>query len=225
VDHSRLTAAVRDRAYARVVELLVAQALTPIATGQSSIQAVRHPLGFTCIPICRLERVGACIHLWQAHPQRSRVTTSPYHCHSWHLLSFILDGCVGNQLVEVTPGTTYRAFEVRGNGSVDTLVRTERLYDARAAAPEYWSAGEYYELPAGAFHASAIRPDSPAATVVLGFYNPNKADITLGGLDTPDHQVTRRRYHTTQTARIAAHTITRLNALAEQAPQLVTVRG
>jgi hypothetical protein len=220
VNYVQLESAIRERSHSDVVEMVKKYALSAIAEGRSALRAVRHPLGFACLPIHRVERMGACVHVWPRKRIAPTITTSPFHCHSWDLLSYVLYGSVGNQLVDVTPGSTYKAFEVRGGGGVDHLVANGRQYDARGHAPEYWSAGEYYELAAGKFHASTMVDDTEAATIVLGFHNPARSDVTLGALDTPDHQVTRRLSGAADTARIAKRAIARLSEERERVPAL-----
>jgi hypothetical protein len=223
VDYAPLEAAIRGRARGRVLDLVSAGPLADIAAGRSSVRAVRHPLGFTCLPIHRAEHAGACIHMWPKKRQPSRATTSPYHCHSWDLLSYVLYGSVGNQLVDVSDGTTFKAFEVRGVDGVDHLFATGERLDVRGRAPQFWSTGKFYELAAGEFHASVMQEGTEAATVVLASHNPSRADVTLASLDTPDHQVIRPRFTADETARIATRTLHRLDRMRAEEAGLVGV--
>jgi hypothetical protein len=204
VDYARLESAIRNRAHEDVVEMVNRYALSQIAAGQSEVLAVRHPLGFACLPFYRVEQFGACVHVWPNKWQASKLTTSPYHCHSWHLLSYILYGSVGNQLVEVSEGTQYKAFAVTGENGTDHIVATGARMDIRVSEPDFCEAGDFYELAAGLFHASAMRDDGrPAATLVLGSHYPDRLDVTLGEPHIENHEVTREKFDAAQTAAIA----------------------
>src|SRR4030081_347780 len=79
----------------------VVDVLTDIADGRRDLLAVRHPLGFICLPVQRSDADGVCVHLWQAELRNARSTTSQVHAHSWDLLSYVLFGEVHNEIVDV----------------------------------------------------------------------------------------------------------------------------
>jgi len=204
-----------------VIDLLV-----DIENGRSALRAVRHPLGFACLPVHRCGVEGVCVHVWPRRRELIRLTTSPFHCHSWDLLSHVLYGTVGNQRVEVTEqGSTYRVFEVRSGGDADQLIALPRFVDARGTEPEYWHAGQAYDLPAGDFHASALVDGVAAATVVLGRHDTDRRDLTLGAIDTPTHQVVRPQYSAEGTVRVARQVLRGLATPVRSGPRVAAALG
>ncbi|MBO2449724.1 hypothetical protein J4573_21660 [Actinomadura barringtoniae] len=75
--------------------------LDEIDAGASTVTAVRHPLGFLCLPVERSGEYGVCLHIWTPEVRAAETTTSPVHCHSWDLVSFVLYGTVRNTRVAV----------------------------------------------------------------------------------------------------------------------------
>ena len=71
--------------------------LMAIGSGDSPVTAVRHPLGFLCLPLERTEEHGVCVHVWSGALPHAASTTSQIHSHSWDLTSFVLYGQVGEQ--------------------------------------------------------------------------------------------------------------------------------
>jgi hypothetical protein len=209
-----LEAAFRPSA-GRAVAGLVAAAVAGIAAGREGLAAVRHPLGFVCLPLERLADRGVCVHLWSGGPPSRLLTTSAVHCHSWDLRSGVLYGVIDNELVAVEespPVPTHRLFEVRSHEDGDELHRTARVVRYTPLGPRRHGPGETYELPAGAFHLNHSPDRQPAATVVLARYHPEAPDLSLGGLDTESHRVVRSRCSPAETA-LAARTLLRaLNA-------------
>lgn len=90
-----------DSAARTAVPGWVIGALRPVADGNSSLRAVTHPLGFTCLPIERAGREGVCVHLWSPRVERAEPTTSTIHAHCWHLTSYTLFGHLENMLMHV----------------------------------------------------------------------------------------------------------------------------
>lgn len=205
-----LERAIRTESPDRVAELVRDTWLEPIANGGSMLRAVYHPLGFTCLPVLRDGVYGVCVHLFGERRAPLRMSVSPFHCHSWDLLSHVLYGAVGNQHVTVVPGSTYRVFDTRTTATGDRLVPTARTVDATAGVPDHWVAGTTYELAAGEFHASTLPGGTPAATVVLGLHHPTRPDLTLGRLDTPEHRLTRRLHSPAETISLARTALDRL---------------
>ncbi|MFC7643366.1 hypothetical protein ACFQX6_22935 [Streptosporangium lutulentum] len=121
------------------------QVLRAIGSGDSPITAVRHPLGFLCLPLERTEEYGVCVHVWSGALPHASSTTSQIHCHSWDLLSHVLYGRVENVRTDVsdsdtTSAATHRIFEVVSEPDGDHIrptsrtVRCERRR-ARCSAP------------------------------------------------------------------------------------------
>ncbi|HET8680481.1 MAG TPA: hypothetical protein VFM54_01195 [Micromonosporaceae bacterium] len=220
MSYAELYAAVLRGAVAEVRDPVVAL-LKDIENGHLALRAVRHPLGFACLPVHRRGVEGICVHAWPRHREPARLTTSPFHCHSWDLLSHVLYGTVGNQRLEITEcGSTYRVFEVRSGGDSDHLVALPRLVDARGVQPEYWHAGQAYDLPAGDFHASALVDGVAAATVVLGRHDTGRKDLTLGAIDTLTHRVVRPQYSAEGTVRVARQVLRGMAASGSARPGL-----
>ncbi|WP_433300249.1 hypothetical protein ACQP2F_02560 [Actinoplanes sp. CA-030573] len=212
--YQRLHAAVTAAAAAEIHEMVASFFLADLMSGRSGLRAVWHPLGFACLPVLRDGDEGICLHVWPELREPAPRTTSPFHCHSWDLLSHVLYGTVGNQPVDITAGDRYRVFEAQSTAAGDDLVATERLVDAYGRTPELWGGGQTYSLPAGVFHASVIGDGSVAATVVLGKHHPKRPDLTLGDPAQSTHRVTRRLCSAEETSAYAEMVAARIAPFA-----------
>jgi hypothetical protein len=180
--------------------------LDDVAEGRRPLLAVRHPLGFTCLPVERAGPDGICVHAWPADPPPVQPTTSAMHSHSWDLLSHVLYGRVRNELIEVTDAPVdpaWRVYEVHSRGDVDEMAATDRLVSAVTATVESHSAGDSYALRAGGFHTSEVDRGQPAVTVALGRTTPGTCDLSLGAVDGHSHRIRRHRCDAAETARVA----------------------
>jgi hypothetical protein len=166
--------------------------LADVAAGRRDVRAVRHPLGFLCLPLERIGDTGICLHLWSAD-YAALPTTSGVHCHSWDLLSFVLSGELGNIPARVAVGRTHRVFEIISVGDVDEVRATRRTVASRPGPVARYRAGEVYEMPAGAFHSTMVPDGHMALTVALGRGRSASPDLSLGPLSMPSHNVRRRR--------------------------------
>ncbi|WP_374772907.1 hypothetical protein OG756_06965 [Streptomyces sp. NBC_01310] len=188
--------------------------LEEIASGERELHAVRHPLGFLCLPLLREGRRGICVHLFDvAH--RADPDASPMHAHSWELRSRVLYGRVANLPVATSvvhdgeEGATHRVFEVcSGSDGVDEIRPTSLLVRSEPGPAHVSSGGETYTVAAGEFHATALDGVEPAATLVHGLSIPGQVDLSLGPLDGRPRRTTRRLCDTAQTVR-SVHTVLR----------------
>jgi hypothetical protein len=163
--------------------------LADVADGCLAIRAVRHPLGFICLPVLRVGRRGVCVHRWGARTGRPLLTTEPIHAHSWDLYSHVLYGTLRNETVHVLddqPQPTHRVFEVYSRADGDEIRRTSRLVRFEIGSIVVNGPGDRYRVPAGEFHLSAM-PDREVATLVLGSGRPDGVDLTLAPVHTPTH--------------------------------------
>ncbi|MCE6998159.1 hypothetical protein LZG04_25665 [Saccharothrix sp. S26] len=169
--------------------------LDGIAAGALATTVVSHPLGFLCVPAHRSGDEGVCLHLWGPQWRRAALTTSPTHCHSWDLVSWVLAGVLRNQtvrLVDEADAPTHQVFEVRSSPDGDVLHPTGRLVRAEVEAVTTHRAGEGYTQRAGVFHQTLVPdPQGLVATVALGLTRPGGTDLSLGGLDTGAHRTRR----------------------------------
>lgn len=221
----RLHAAVAAVSIDDINEMVATFFLDDLLSGESDVRAIRHPLGFACLPVLRDGDEGVCLHVWPEGRDPAPRTTSPFHCHSWDLLSHVLYGTVGNQPVEITAGDGFRVFEARSAAGGDNLVATDRLVNARGLDVHRWHAGQTYSLPAGAFHASVIDDGSVAATVVLGKHHPRRPDLTLGALGQQTHQVVRVRCSAEETRDYAAMVAARIVPSAVTTARITRLAG
>ena len=191
--HTIRRAIERDDA-ARVVPQWCRRWLAPVAQGRQLPPAVRHPLGFICLPVQRTPTYGVCVHLWTERLPQARSSVSTVHSHSWDLLSFVLYGQVGNMLIEVTDDRdgTHRVFDMHSRGEVDEVRATGRLVRYGARDQQITETGGAYRLPAGSYHQSVIGGGTEAATVALGRIR-QTMDRSLGPPDLPTHVVARQR--------------------------------
>ncbi|MBO0654087.1 hypothetical protein J1792_15280 [Streptomyces triculaminicus] len=196
-----------------------ASALEEIASGRRELRAVRHPLGFLCLPVEREAERGVCVHVFGVRGPAARhaaaLTTSPVHAHSWDLASCVLYGQVGNLRVRVRESPerpTHRVYEVRsGPASVDEIRPTPRLVTYEAGPEETSVGGEIYTLPAGHFHATVVPPGTFAATLLLGRSLPGRHDLSLGPVHGAVHRVVRLTCGAEQTARTARTVLRRIH--------------
>jgi hypothetical protein len=194
--------------------------LGEVAQHRTSIAAVRHPLGFVCLPVERTGGAGVCVHVWSERLARASPTTSTMHSHSWDLISYVLYGSVRNEVIEVIDApddAAYRVFEVRSGGDggdVDEVRETPRLvrYEIRAAGLSH--RGDIYSLAGGVFHATVVQGE--AATVALGSSRWAARNLSLGGIDGKTHWVRRQRCDRDETAHAA-------RVVTEQLAQICTV--
>ncbi|QKG26739.1 hypothetical protein [Actinomadura verrucosospora] len=203
---------------ARTLPAWAGRVLEDAAAGRSPVAAVRHPLGFLCLPVERSGDLGVCLHIWTPEVRPVPSTTSPVHCHSWDLLSFVLYGTVRNVRMDVLEGPGAAAegagqvFEVVSSGDVDELRATGRAVRYRPGPSATHRTGESYTLPAGVFHSTLIEDGLDAATVALGRQTPGGGDLSLGPLDVPTHRVLRARCDPGETVRALRRSAHRIAA-------------
>ncbi|GHG53321.1 hypothetical protein [Streptomyces griseocarneus] len=193
-----------------------AAALEEIASGRRELRAVRHPLGFLCLPVEREGERGVCVHVFgPGARQAAALTTSPVHAHSWDLASCVLYGEVGNLRVRVRENPerpTHRVYEVHsGASSVDEIRPTPRLVTYESGPEETSVGGEIYTLPAGHFHATVVPPGTFAATLLLGRALPGRHDLSLGPVHGTVHRVVRQTCGAERTARTARTVLRRIH--------------
>jgi hypothetical protein len=213
----RLFHAMRHGDAVAAVPPILAGILGDIARGHGGIRAVRHPLGFICLPLERTGVQGVCVHVWSDRLTSAEPTTSATHAHSWDLTSFVLYGMLGNELVGVTDvqdRATHRVFEVSTRAGYDEIRRTSRLVRRWIGRSESHHPGVVYTLPAGVFHETAAEGD--VATVALGRGSPGAVDLTLGSVDTRTHRIIRRLCDPEETAHTAALVAERLANVPRQ---------
>ncbi len=191
--------------------------LDAVASGQRPMRAVRHPLGFYCLPLLRDNGRGVCVHVFDsgAPSTPGGPTTSLMHSHSWELTSCVLYGQVGNVRLSVRDQPerpTHRIFEVHSLPSgMDEIRPTSRLVRCASGPAQVTGRGRIYRLAAGEFHTTVVPQAAAAATLVLGRSVPGLTDLSLGPLHGSGHRVERRMCHVTQTARIARAALRRMH--------------
>jgi hypothetical protein len=190
-----------------LVRGFVVATLTEIAEDRRQLRAVRHPLGFICLPVIRSGEDGVCVHAWPGDRATTLPpTTSGMHSHSWDLLSHVLHGRVHNQIIEVTDTVTdpaFRVYEVHSHGDVDEIRATPQLVGARSHLMQTRRAGESYRLRAGRFHITEVDSAHSTVTVALGRNVPGTADLSLGAVGGRNHQVRRRLCDLAETVAMA----------------------
>src|ERR1700754_5108927 len=118
--------------YRGVREVLAGGEVRQWALGElerPDLTAVRHPLGFVCLPLERDGGDGVCLHLWSDTLAHAESTTSQIHCHSWDLVSHVLYGQMRNVHAVVTDAgadATHRVFEVVSGADGDRISPTSR---------------------------------------------------------------------------------------------------
>jgi hypothetical protein len=213
--YAEIEAAIQQGTAADRVPRWALELLRDIASGRRDFTAVRHPLGFLCIPVQRTGDHGICVHVW-APAFRPALTTSPVHSHSWDLTSYVLYGTLRNQRIRVAEGgaaATHRIFEVRSHGDRDELHATTRLVSCEPEAIHEYGAGCVYSLRAGEFHTTIVPGPQEAATVALGRSRLHAADLSVGPLQARSHAITRSRCDAVETAHAARRVAGRLQAL------------
>ena len=215
MSYAKIETAIRRGTAADWVPRWALGLLRDIAGGRRDLTAVRHPLGFLCMPVQRIGGHGVCVHVWTPALQPS-LTTSQVHSHSWDLTSYVLYGTLRNQRIRVAEAgaaATHRIFEVRSHGDTDELHATTRLVSYEPEAAREYGAGRVYFLPAGEFHTTVVPGAQEVATVALGRSRPHAEDLSVGPLDARSHAITRSRCGPPETARTALQVAGRLEAL------------
>jgi hypothetical protein len=187
--------------------------LVGAAGGTSPVRAVRHPLGFTCLPVVRDGADGVCVHWW--HGVDTDLTTEAIHAHSWDLLSFVLCGALRNEAVSVVDdelSPTHRVFEVHSQpGGRDEIRGTGRTVRIGSRESGRNGAGSSYRVRSGEFHASELVA-AEVATLVFGRTLPGAVDLTLAPLGAADHATRRQTCDATRTRQVARTVLDRLGA-------------
>lgn len=212
--YQSLQQAIRAGMADRAVPRWAAAALHEVTTGRNPITAVRHPLGFLCLPLERAGEQGVCVHVWTDQLAQATPTTTTMHSHSWDLVSFVLYGTLCNEVLDVTdsrPESTCQVFEVDSGPGGDELRRTGRLVGHRTATKQLHRRGQVYSLPAGVFHRTSTLGE--AATVALGRGHPGTSDLVLGAADTATHRVRRQACDREETVRVATLVVQRLSGI------------
>ncbi|GAB6899021.1 hypothetical protein [Kineosporia succinea] len=194
-------------------------ALLDIESGRRPLAAVRHPLGFFCLPVLRDGDLGVCVHLWTSTVEAAVTTTSTIHCHSWQLSSFVLYGRVTHTLIDVIddPGGEQRLFEVISAGGTDEVRPTPRRVRCRERSVHPTGRGETYRMDAGQFHSSLPGDEGEAATVVLGRTR-GTDDLTVGAAHGPGHVVRREACSPEETTALVRTALERLTAATGPVP-------
>ncbi|MEU6778836.1 hypothetical protein ABZ912_06500 [Nonomuraea angiospora] len=177
-----------------------AWALETLSSG--GLTAVRHPLGFVCLPLERDGGEGVCVHLWSDSFAHAESTTSQIHCHSWDLVSHVLYGQVRNVHAVVTDAgrdATHRVFEVVSGADGDRISPTGRTVRHATGLVEVFGPGDTYTLAADRFHSSVVPEGGEAATIALGRGRPGSRDLSLGPLGGGPHHVARQPLDTRET--------------------------
>jgi hypothetical protein len=213
--YAKIETAIRQGTAAEWVPRWALELLRDIASGRCELTAVRHPLGFLCIPAQRNGEHGICIHVWTPALQPA-LTTSQVHSHSWDLTSYVLYGTLRNQRIRVAEAgaaATHRIFEVRSHDDRDELHATARLVSCEPERTREYGAGSVYFLQAGEFHTTVVPGAQQVATVALGRSRPHAADLSVGPLHARSHAITRSRCTAPETVRAALLAAGRLEAL------------
>ncbi|GLZ80751.1 hypothetical protein Afil01_55580 [Actinorhabdospora filicis] len=207
-DFELLAAAMGNGTAEKAVPAWVAGTLAGVAGHRLEFRAVRHPLGFACLPVLRAGEIGVCVHLWAAGRPEADPSTSQMHAHSWELTSYVLYGVVRNELIEVfEDAPTHRVFEIRSGPGGDEIAPTARLVRPVRAEASTHGRGEVYRLPTGRFHTTSLPGTGDAATVVLGRGLPGARDLSLGPVDMSAHHVTRSLFGRADTVDAANATL------------------
>ena len=213
--YEKIETAMRQGTAADWVPRWALELLRDIVSGRRDLTAVRHPLGFLCLPAERTGEHGICVHVWTPALQPA-LTTSQVHSHSWDLTSYVLYGALHNRRIRVTDAgaaATHRIFEVRSHGDRDELHATSRLVACEPEAANEHGAGCVYFLEAGEFHTTVVPGQQEVATVALGRSRPHATDLSVGPLHACSHAITRSRCDAPETARAARRVAGRLAAL------------
>ncbi|MEO3867233.1 hypothetical protein ABGB18_00225 [Nonomuraea sp. B12E4] len=165
------------------------------ALSRDGLTAVRHPLGFVCLPLEREGGDGVCVHLWSDSLAHAESTTSQIHCHSWDLVSHVLYGQMRNVHAVVTDAgadATHRVFEVVSGADGDHISPTRRTVRHATGLVELFGPGDTYTLAADRFHSSVVPEGGEAATIALGRGRRGSHDLSLGPLGAGPHHVSRQ---------------------------------
>jgi hypothetical protein len=216
MDYDELEDALREGGAPEGPRQAVADLLGEIASGKRDLQAVRHPLGFLCLPVVREGERGVCVHLFESGASAGPPASDAAHAHSWELRSHVLYGHVSNisvRIADPAPGPTHRVFEVHSApDGTDELRPTRRLVRSEPGPGHISQGGETYTLAAGEFHSTLVREGEPAATLVLGRTLPGRTDLFLGPVHGRGHRTVRRLCGAEDTRRSVRAALRRVHA-------------
>jgi hypothetical protein len=151
-------------------------------------EAVWHPTGFVVLSLRRRDDGALRLHLWPAGARELGRPCWPVHDHVWGLRSQVLSGCVESREYAVVDDDDGDAvlYAVRyGEGRSSCMRRSARRVRVREQAPRRIAAGERYEIPAGAFHASTVAIGDFAATLAATRPTTQRWPWVVGELDGP----------------------------------------
>ena len=191
--------------------------LTDLVPAGDGPRAIRHPLGFYCIPVVRDGPHGVCVHVWDGECDSSG---APPHSHSWELTSHVLHGTVDNRRIAVTDdpvAPTNRVYAVDSAGDVDRLRATTRLVRWAETEQTTVTAGGVYRLAAGQFHTTVVPAGVQAASLVVARTMTDARDLVVGTVADSSHEMVRHRCDADETAALARLVLGWLGSTARSA--------
>ena len=180
-DSHELLAALQTRAHdtRAIVRAMIASRLADGAEGSW------HPYGFH---VSRLLEQGAAavrLHVWPAGRRRRQVPDWPIHSHPWQLQSHVLCGSLRNIAYGVSDGgsaAAHRLYTVAYDGSYSVLRRTSTRVSTTLLHTERQTAGGWYDVPEGSFHATEV-DQGFSATIVLTVRTGSEQPFVVGDED------------------------------------------
>lgn len=145
-----------------------------------------HPTGFVVLKLLDDVDGALRLHLWPAGARERGEPCWPVHDHVWDLRSHVLCGQIESHAYVVSDDDAGEAalYAVDyGAGRSSCMRRSERRVSVRGLAPRRIGAGERYEVPAGAFHASHVDANELAATLVVTRPTAQPWPWVVGALD------------------------------------------
>lgn len=194
-----------------------AAVLDQVLSRERELAAVRHPLGFLCLPIVREPDWGVCLHVWTERFPSVRPTTTGKHAHSWDLESLVLYGALGNTVFDLAPDDAvgrYQIAEIVGMPGIDLITPTGRRFECLEVSRKLISSGEVYRLRPGVFHETFLGAETEVATLVLGRTR-DLPDLVLCPVGLRAHAVTRHVCTGDETRAVAAMVRDRLTVGSE----------
>lgn len=153
--------------------------LDGITAGTRTFRALYHPLGFVYVPLLRTRDWTLRLHIWDA--EKSPIQ-APYHCHTWDLSSYVLQGDLENQVVCAEPNTaspTLRVYRVVGRGDIDFFKWTDSTVHAELGSREQVFEEQIYRMASGIYHTTLNRAGRGLTTVALAERIPGTEELSL----------------------------------------------
>jgi len=163
----------------------IEEILLRVSEAPSMVEATWHPLGFIRLKLASTAQGTLRIHIWPTTDRQSQSPIWNIHDHLFDLRSSILCGVVENHRFTVrsdrTPAT-HRLYQVSYSENQSRLHATTTAVSCHQLSTDVYSALDNYQVYREEFHASVVKKDILAATIVVTSNHSEHPPNVLGDL-------------------------------------------